>query len=145
MWREIQRESRRFDSAVLTTVTPDGPISVRCHPKADTTRRVLEIHDPDDSMPGPASILYHRHDERLWKLRSCLILGQLGEDDDEWLFMPERLVPGMGVGGISSYIRFLRQGRRTATRYLEVRGLARPAVQWDEVASLLEVAASEKP
>lgn len=51
----------------------------------------------------------------------------------------------MGVGRALSYIRFLRQGRRTATRYLRVRGLDRPAVGWDEVASLLEAVSSEKP
>ena len=145
MWREIRRETRRFDSAVLTMLNPDGPVSTRCRPDLSPTQHTLLVGVVDDPWPGPASILYHRHDDRLWKLRSCLILGQLRREVDDWLFVPERFVPGMGVGGVFSYIRFLRQGRRTATRYLRVRGLDRPTVEWDEVASLLEAAASEKP
>ncbi len=142
MWRDTERESRRFETAVLSTVTEAGPISTRCRPTADSSRRTLVIDDPGDSRPGPASLLYHRHDERLWKLRSCLIPGRLEHEGDEWLFVPERFVPGMGVGGPLSYLRFLRKGRRTAAHYLERRGLARPEVEWDEIALLLDRATS---
>ncbi|HEY5685648.1 MAG TPA: hypothetical protein VIY70_09780 [Acidimicrobiia bacterium] len=142
MWRDVERESGRFDSAVLSTVTESGPISVRCRATADPSRRILVIHDPGASRPGPASILYHRHDERLWKLRSCLIVGRLEESDSEWSFVAERFVPGMGVGGPLSYLRFLRKGRSTAARYLERRGLPRPEVAWDEIGLLLDRAAS---
>jgi len=38
----------------------------------------------------------------------------------------------MGIGGLLSYVRFLINGRRTTTRYLRRRGLARPPVAWDE-------------
>lgn len=142
MWRDVERESGRFDSAVLSTVTESGPISVRCRATADPRRRILVVHDPGASRPGPASILYHRHDERLWKLRSCLIVGRLEKSDSEWAFVAERFVPGMGVGGPLSYLRFLRKGRSTAARYLERRGLPRPEVAWDEIGLLLDRAAS---
>jgi hypothetical protein len=142
MWRDTERESRRFDTAVLSTVTESGPRSVRCRATADLGRPVLVIDDPGDSRPGPASLLYHRHDERLWKLRSCLIIGRLDQEGTEWQFVPERFVPGMGVGGPLSYLRFLRKGRSTAARYLEKRGLVRPEVEWDEITSLLDQAAS---
>jgi hypothetical protein len=143
MWRDAQRESRRFDSAVLTTITATGPTSVRCHPVAEPALRRLAIPDPGDSVPGKASLLYHRHDERLWKLRSCLVMGTLENKDDGWQFAPERFVPGLGVGGVSSYIRFLRKGRKTAAAYLAHRGLERPQVRWDEITELLAEAASD--
>jgi hypothetical protein len=144
MWRDVKRESGRFETAILSTVTEAGPTSLRCVVTADAARRVLVIDDPGDSHPGPASILYHRHDERLWKLRSCLIVGKLEESAGEWSFVPERFVPGMGVGGPLSYFRLIRKGRSTAARYLEHRGLARPEVAWDEIASLLDRAASHR-
>ncbi|MGA7272501.1 MAG: hypothetical protein WB239_15625 [Acidimicrobiia bacterium] len=142
MWREIERESRRFDTAVLSTVSETGPISVRCVPSAAHDLGVLMIDDPGDSVPGPASVLYHRHDERLWKLRSCLITGRLEHEDGEWQFIPERFIPGMGIGGLLSYVRFLRRGRSRAARYLQWRNLPRPAVRWDEIGSLLAIAAA---
>ncbi len=141
MWREVERESRRFETAVLSTVGDGGPTSLRSVPTADPERRLLVIDDPGDSLAGPASLLYHRHDDRLWKLRSCLIVGRLEHRANECCFVPERFVPGMGVGGPLSYVRFLRKGRRTAARYLERRHLARPQVEWDEIASLLDGAA----
>lgn len=142
MWHEVERESRRFDTAVLSTMSETGPISVRCVP-AVARHGVLTIDDPGDSVPGPASILYHRHDERLWKLRSCLITGRLEFGDGEWRFVPERFVPGMGIGGPLGYIHLLRRGRKNAARYLHRRNLPRPAVSWGEIASLLAVAAAE--
>lgn len=142
MWRDIARESTRFDTAVLSTVTDSGPISVRCRTALDAGRRILLIADPGDSRPGPASVLFHRHDERLWRLRSCLIMGRLDHHGDEWRFIPERFVPGMGVGGPLSYLRFLRRGRATAARYLAERAIPRPDVEWDEIASLLRRAAA---
>lgn len=142
MWNDVARESARFASGVLSGLGPSGtPVSVRCRPLADERRRGLVIEDPYPVSPGPASLLYHRHDERLWKLRSCLITGELSVEADHWILRPTRFVPGMGVGGLLSYFRLLVNGRRTASRYLAVRNLARPRPAWDEVMALLDRAA----
>lgn len=142
MWPDVARESAKFASGVLSGLGPNGtPVSVRCRPLVDAPRRLLVIEDPYPVSPGPASLLYHRHDERLWKLRSCLITGELTVEADLWILRPARFVPGMGVGGPLSYLRLLVNGRRTASRYLEARNLARPQPAWDEVMALLGRAA----
>lgn len=142
MWREIRREAARFRSGVVAGVGRDGtPVSARCGSRIDEGRGVLVIDDPYPVEAGKASLLYHRHDERLWKLRSCLIIGVLSRHGDEWLFQPERFVPGMGIGGPVSYVRLLVRGRTTASRYLRDRGLDRPPVAWQDIYELLEKAA----
>lgn len=144
MWREVRREAARFRSGVVAGLGRDGgPVSARCGSRVDAVRRVLVIEDPYPVEAGKASLLYHRHDERLWKLRSCLITGWLSRHGGEWLFQPERFVPGMGIGGPLSYVRLLVRGRRTASQYLRERGLDRPPVAWQDIYELLDKAAVE--
>lgn len=144
MWREVRREAEHFRSGVVAGMGRDGrPVSARCGSRIDAVRGVLVLDDPYPVEPGKASLLYHRHDERLWKLRSCLITGVMNRHGGEWLFQPERFVPGMGIGGPVSYMRLLVRGRGTASRYLRERGLDRPAVAWQEVYQLLDKAAAD--
>lgn len=45
---------------------------------------------------------------------------------------PAQLIPGVGIGGLMSYIHFLVNGRQTTNRYLRKYGLARPLIAWRE-------------
>jgi len=61
------------------------------------------------------------------------VRGTLTQDAQGWSLQPTRLTPGVGFGGIVGTIRFVRESRRTADRYLAARNLARPSVPWEEI------------
>ncbi|MBO1332181.1 pyridoxamine 5'-phosphate oxidase family protein [Streptomyces sp. VRA16 Mangrove soil] len=90
-------------------------------------------------VPGPASLLVHRHDDRLNRMRNTLVRGVLDRSDDGWLLVPDRVLEPMGAGRPSDALRVLRSTRRATDRYLRRRELPRPRVQWDR---FREVAAS---
>lgn len=143
MWSDIARYAPRFASAVLTVVDADGfPSSRRCRPTLDPAQQLLRLDLPAGApvMAGPASLLFHRHDERLWRLLSFLLLGDLVAMDGGWIFRPARFLPGMGIGGLRGYWRFVMQGRRTTREYLARRGLPRPQIPWDEMRAGVEAA-----
>ena len=136
MWDEIGRLLPGFESAVLTGLDADGyPYSVRCRPWADSTTRVLRVQllAYASIQAGPASLLCHEHDENLWNLRSFLVRGTIAREDSEWIFQPQRFVPGAGVEGTRGMVRFLTGSRRNAKRYLQKRGLSRPRIPWKAI------------
>ncbi|MCC9074657.1 hypothetical protein FKZ61_000820 [Litorilinea aerophila] len=102
---------------------------------------MLWIPAPPDDLglePGPACLLCHRHDERLWNLKSFVVRGRLLHDKEGWAFTPEKFIPGMGIGGLWGYVRFVLTGRRNTRRYLAARGLPRPKVPWGDWSAVLE-------
>jgi hypothetical protein len=136
MWDEIVRLLPSFDSAVLTGVDADGyPYSVRCSPSADSTARMLRVQLPTYApiQAGPASLLCHSHDENLWNLRSFHVRGNLIREDGEWVFRPQRYLPGAGVEGLRGMVRFVTGSRRNTKRYLKKRGLSRPRIPWKAI------------
>jgi hypothetical protein len=133
MWPELVRDLARFPDAVLTGLDGRGyPLSVRCRPLPDHGRRLLRWARPPgvELVDGPASLLCHSHDERLGRLRSFAVRGELRGEDDEWVFTPRALVPGLGMAGPLGDLRVFVDARRRAARYLRRRGLARPRVRW---------------
>jgi hypothetical protein len=124
MWREIEKHLPEFPSAVITGVDPAGfPVSARCRPQVDAAERVLRVQLPPGTglQPGPAGLLCHTHDERLWNLKSFLVRGVLERDALGW-----RL-------------------RRNAQRYLEQRGWPRPRVPWGELKAFVDELKSGNP
>jgi hypothetical protein len=143
MWTEIVKNMAAFPGAVLTSVDRDGyPFSQRCRPEADPVKQVLRVmlSEEEALRAGPACLLFHRHDDRLWNLKSFVVRGILASDSRSWYLAPQVFIPGMGIGGLPSYGRFLVQGRRTARRYLAKRGLARPRVAWEALAEMMSAA-----
>jgi len=142
MWPDIATRLPRFASAVLTGLDSRGdPVSVRCQLTLDHHAQVLRVLVPDGlgMVPGPAGLLCHRHDERLWGLKSCLLRGTLEETGHDWVFRPRQLVRGMDTAPLSN-LRLLRDCRRTAKRYLAARGLRRPMIPWEHYAQLKDQA-----
>lgn len=138
MWAEIVAELRHFDSAVLTARDADGyPLSVRCHPLPDPANQTFRVRVGPGltPRPGPAGLLCHRHDERLWNQRAFLVRGTLAEaaDGSAYVFRPTAFVPGAGLGGLRGFVRFIREARRATDRYLAARHLARPRIPWADV------------
>ncbi len=140
MWPDILDNLPDYESAVLSWLDEAGRVgSARCHPAPDVPGDRLRLALPDDLAlaPGPACLLWHRHDENLWNLHSFAVRGVLGKDEVGWFVRPEQFVPGVGVGGWRSYARFLVDGRRTAARYLAKRGLPRPRIDWPGLMAML--------
>ncbi len=147
MWDEIVRLLPRFESAVLTGVDADGyPYSVRCKPAVDSSARLLRVQLPTYSpiQAGSASLLCHSHDENLWNLRSFLVRGNLSREEGDWVFQPQRYVPGAGVEGIRGMARFVTGSRRNAKRYLQKRGLSRPRIPWKAINEIKAQAQQER-
>ena len=135
MWSEIERYMPEFKSGVLTGLDTDGrPFSLRCQAELDSQSETLRLDLPEsvDLESGPASLLFHKHDENLWQLLSFAIRGDLERVGERWIFQPQDFIPGVGIGGLSSYLRFLIKGRKTTKQYMQKRGLERPKVPWDE-------------
>lgn len=134
MWRRIVRDLKRYPTAVVTVLDDGGhPVSVRCRPVPDSTRQVLRVELPPwlCPRPGPAGLLCHAHNDRLWALRSFGVRGVLERRDGHWVLVPHRHVPGVGKGALG-FLRLARSGRRTAAAYLRLRGLPRPAIPWQQ-------------
>lgn len=135
MWRDIVHDLRRLPTAVVTVVDAGGyPLSVRCRPVADPSHRALRLDLPSwvQPRPGPAGLLGHSHNERLWALESFGVRGTLERRDGHWMLVPSRHVPGMGKGGLLGFLRLTRSGRKRAAAYLHRRDLPRPTVSWED-------------
>jgi hypothetical protein len=133
VWAEMEKDLAAFETGVLNATDPDGyPYSVRCRPRPDSSAGVvrLDLAGGEAVRPGPASLLFHSHDEELWNQKVFLLLGRLEGAGDGLVFRPERRVGGMGL---RSAVRMLMGARKTASAYLKKRGLERPRIPWDEV------------
>ncbi|MET8165988.1 pyridoxamine 5'-phosphate oxidase family protein [Streptomyces sp. NPDC005329] len=123
----------RFPSAVLAARDSFGaPVLARTRPVPTDHGFTLEVPADCAATPGPASLLVHRHDDRLNHMDNALVRGELRTNGDGWLLTPTKVVEPMGSGRPTDAVRLLRRTKRTTSRYLEQRGLQRPRVQWDE-------------
>ena len=128
-------ELPHYLSGVLSWMGADGaPSSTRVRPTVESDGRLalgqdLELH------PGAASLLCHSHDNELWSQRSFVTVGRLEHVGERWTFVCERFIEGASNRPLR-LLRMFRDARSTAHRYLERRGLSRPAVAWDAFAAL---------
>jgi hypothetical protein len=132
-----------FSDAVLTGVDARGyPVSVRCQPKVDKTGEILLLHLPTDIqiVPGPAGLLCHSHDEKLWHLKSFALQGRIEHENDVSLFHVQRLLPGMNMAGAPGPLATIIQGKRMMKQLLKKRGLAQPVIPWERMKQLADAA-----
>ncbi|WP_406078897.1 pyridoxamine 5'-phosphate oxidase family protein [Micromonospora sp. NBC_00858] len=128
-----------FPSAVLGARDVDGaPILSRTRPVPRAGGYSLDVPTDAKIAPGPASLLVHRHDDRLGNLRNALVKGDLVRDDGGWLLVPQRVVEPSPGNGARAVLRTLRATRRSTRSYLARRGLARPRVQWDQFQNIVD-------
>jgi hypothetical protein len=143
MWAEIEKHLPQFETAVLNTRDAEGyPYSIRCHPEQDHPAEILwlDLAEGVNVRPGPASLLCHSHDERLWNQKIFLLKGWLEETPEGHAFRPEKFIPSIGIGGPVSMLRTIIGARKSAAAYLEKRGLERPSIPWAEVEAVKEEA-----
>ena len=128
----------RFPTAVLGAVDAAGaPLLMRTTVTA--VAEGFEVRaEPDAAVvAGPASLLVHRHDEKLSAAYTALVPGRLSElGEGRWLLVPDRVVEPIGTGLVTDALRLSREARRATNRYLDRRGLKRPRVPWDEYRKL---------
>ena len=131
------RQLVTFPSAVLGTTTPEGaPVLRRVHVTGSAgDALVLDVPPDGDLRPGPASLLAHSHDEKLWSLRSLGVVGELVAGPT-WTFRPERIIGDSGRATPLAIVRQLRRLRRTAQGYLDRRSLPRPQIPWADLTTL---------
>jgi hypothetical protein len=120
----------KFDEAVLTVLDADGyPASVRVDTRTydgATGRLPAELPDVLRAVEGPANLLCHYHDEKMWKLKAIQVKGRLEKRDDEWDFVTTAFSPPSKL----AVVAFLKGTRTAAQKYLDKRGLERPEVNW---------------
>ncbi len=117
-----------YPSAVLSTVDDDGfPRSVRVHPAAGEPG--VLVLPAGIAAEGPASLLFHRHDARTARLSNHVAVGDVRQAGPLTTFEIRRELAGAS-GELRAMIPMLRRARATAKRYLDRRGLPRPAVPW---------------
>ncbi|MEU5633309.1 pyridoxamine 5'-phosphate oxidase family protein [Streptomyces rishiriensis] len=134
-------ELARYPSAVLAARDAAGaPVLARVQPKPTASGYALLVPSDCAATPGPASLLVHRHDERLNHMRNALVRGRLTDSGTRLVLVPDRVVQPMGSGRPSDALRLLRRTQESTDRYLERRGLPRPAVQWNEFRALAAAA-----
>ncbi len=133
MWAEAAKWLNKFPEAVLTGIDNDGyPVSVRVPTGAyDSATGELPVSLPDavDGAEGPANLLCHSHDEKLWNLQMITVKGTLEKRDGALFFRTETFEPP----SMLALLDFIRNTRRSAQRYLDKRGLSRPEVNWDAI------------
>jgi hypothetical protein len=143
MWTEIEKYVPFFESAVLNASDGDGyPYSVRCRPEQDRPAGIfrIDLAGVTNIQAGPASLLYHSHDEELWNQKIFLLRGRLEKMDHGHVFRPEKFVPSIGTGGPLGTVNMVLGMRKTTAKYLKNRNLKRPRIPWAEVAALKEEA-----
>jgi hypothetical protein len=135
MWRDLEKLAPTFDSGVLSGIDTDGyPTSTRVRFTLDPAGERLYVQVPAGAAvpAGPASLLLHYFNEKLWDLRSYMVRGRLLREGDEWLLVPEQYTPGMSQSP-RAFFTFVRTARRRANAYLKKRNLPRPAIPWDDI------------
>jgi hypothetical protein len=121
-----------FPSAVLSARDPEGaPVLARVHPDPDDTGYRVQVPDDITVSAGPASLLVHRHDDKLADLRFALVRGHLTGDDDRWTLASTQV-----IDPASTTLSTLRRTRRSAKNYLHRRDLPRPAIDWAAFAAI---------
>jgi hypothetical protein len=127
-----------YSSAVLATVDETGGRSlIRLRPEVDADSGVFLLDAPSGERlhAGPASLLCHGHDAKLWNLRSFVAVGDLDERDGRWALVCTRYVPGMSRSPFEA-ARMVWRCRRVSRAYLQRRHLPEQPVMWSEYNAL---------
>jgi len=133
--------------AVVTRPGEDGyPVSVRCRAGrlADGRELALELPAFAAAWRGPATLLFHRHDERLEGLAQMVLRGAIAmRPDGTTAFVVADVITANGrddtdemphAGAPLHMLQFFRVGRGKARAYLAKRGAPWPPIPYDEIA-----------
>ncbi|MEA2368779.1 MAG: hypothetical protein QOH38_1497 [Thermoleophilaceae bacterium] len=129
--RRIDELGRRYDTAVLSLVAPDGfPLAGRVAVEPDRGARRIRLGDPPEGIPlepGLACLTAHDHAPDFAWQRNFQVRGDLVEDGDGWSLVPAKLVggfelpPGSTIERTRMNLAKIRRFRRIAKRELAKR------------------------
>jgi hypothetical protein len=145
VWSEAAKWLGEFDEAVLTALDADGyPVSIRIDPRNyDATTGALPATFPSvlNVAAGPANLMSHRHDEKMWHLNAIQIKGRLESHDGGWVFQSANFDAPSKL----AFIQFLASTRTAGQKYLDKRGLQRPAINWSAVKEIQRRGRARRP
>jgi hypothetical protein len=136
VWAEAAKALNKYDEAVLTVLDADGyPASARVDPHSyDGTSGELQASLPDtlNAAAGPANLMCHYHDEKMWNIRSVAVKGRLERRSETWVFVSTSFTPPSKLAVVS----FIKGARTSGQKYLDRRGLERPQLDWAAIKEL---------
>jgi hypothetical protein len=120
----IDELGRRYETAVLSLVSPDGfPFSIRLPIDVDRDARRIRLGEHALGVPvqpGLACVCAHDHEESFKWHRTFHVRGDLVRDESGWALIPQKLVggfenpPGRSLSGLVANTRKMRRFRRIA-------------------------------
>ncbi|MBK6574779.1 MAG: hypothetical protein IPG17_00975 [Sandaracinaceae bacterium] len=137
MWKRAKKDLGTYQEAVINVKDAEGRgVSVRqLKPALDVATGTMPVAIPSalGAVPGPATLLAHFHDEKLWNMRTMSIKGSVEQRAGQWVFVASSYRP-------ASPMDFLRGTRVSAAKYLERRGLPRPKPNYEVIHRLFDEA-----
>src|SRR5437868_9839631 len=101
MWAEAAKTIARFRGVVVTAVDADGyPVSVRVSaPRYDGASGELPVSWPDSFgvTAGPAVLLCHSHNRKLWNIKIAQVKGRLEQRTAGWVFITTAFTPPVAL------------------------------------------------
>jgi hypothetical protein len=135
-YAQVTRQLSGYSDGVLATVVRDEPpVLRRVRPVADPSTGTLLLKEADPAgltAARSANLLLHRHDEQLGRLRQLGSVGAIEAGEEHIALRPTRVLAGAMATTPLSLARTLRRLRGTTQRYLDRRGLSRPAIPWGD-------------
>ena len=145
MWDKAAGWLGNFPEAVLTGLDSGGyPVSVRVDTQGyDAVTGELPATLPETlgAVEGPANLLCHYHDEKMWNIKAIQIKGRLEKRGDAWVFVSTKFNPPSRTG----LFGFMRSLHVSAQKYLDKRGLERPAVNWAAIKEIKRRVSNQGP
>jgi hypothetical protein len=121
----IDELGRRYDTAVVSLVAPDGfPFSARVPVSPDPDGRRIRVGPAPAGMPlepGVACLTAHDHAPDFAWQRNFQVRGDLVEDGDGWALLPAKLVGGFELPPTSTIGRY----RLNLSKIMRFRKIAR--------------------
>ena len=130
VWTEAAKWLNKFDEAVLTVTDDDGyPASVRVATRSyDAATGELSLAPLEflHAVEGPANLLCHSHDEKIWNLQMLNVKGTIEKRDTDWVFQTKSFEPPSKL----AVLDFVRKGAGPPGSTSTDAALTPPEVNW---------------
>jgi hypothetical protein len=121
----MEELDRRYDTAVLSWVAPDGfPLAVRVPVSLDREQSRIVFDQVPAGLPvtsGRACVTAHRHSPDFTWQENFQVRGDLVETDGGWALVPRKLVGGFELPDESESARYRRNLKKSIRYYRNAR------------------------